>query len=56
MPALQRHPRKDGSFEIGEKYPRPLRNVVAAVQGWLEAEGKRLQLRLLKGGCMGQCC
>lgn len=50
MPALQGHPRKDGSFEIGEKYPRPLRNAVASVQGWPEAEGRRLRLQLLKVG------
>lgn len=47
MPALHWHPRKD-SFEIGERYPAPLKHVAVAVQGWPEAQGKRLRLHPLK--------
>lgn len=36
------------SFEIGERYPAPLRHVAGAVQGWPEAQGKRLRLHPLK--------
>lgn len=51
MPALQGHPRKDESFDIGEKkknQTRPLRNAVTVVQGWPKAQGKRLRLHPLK--------
>lgn len=48
MPALRWHPRKDVSFEIGERYPAPLRHVAGAVKGWPEAQGKRLRLHPLK--------
>lgn len=50
MPALLGHPRKEESFEVRKKYPRPVRSAVAAGQGWPKAQGRRLRLHPLKKG------